>query len=310
VLGLALVSGIGYMLWPKAKKPAKESAPNSAEKVLIELNSKKTDESTPPTPTPPDAPNPTVNQPPTPAPPPVPTVTPETKPPSPPQPVPVQIVELPPAELDRDLMATVFLPVKSSERFKAFQTTLITKGAGKFNVERHSKILRLIIHETSEKFARDLKQPALAEQIKTVHDKRIKTQPAETRNIRASEADIYSPNESAVWSEEKQAVINWKNAETRLAFDISSDAGRFRVKINQACPNPEGQSFRVIFGKDISNPTAPLKTAGEMAFVENDAGTFVVVKNGTYRLWIEPVAMAKSGDFMRVRGITIEKIKP
>ena len=121
----------------------------------------------------------------------------------------------------------------------------------------------------------------------------------------ASKAAVLAAEKDVYYTSTSRYLTNWKNAASRVAWDISVTApGSVKVQVLQSSSLRTDRSFRVRLGTG-SKETAVATTESNDGFTLVDAGQFQIPHTGTWRLWLEPARMDPGQPLFNVREVVL-----
>ncbi|MDB6132172.1 MAG: hypothetical protein JWM59_415 [Verrucomicrobiales bacterium] len=119
----------------------------------------------------------------------------------------------------------------------------------------------------------------------------------------AAKAVILAADQDAYYSATSRSVSNWKNPQSRLAWDLNiPQAGSVEIRVLQSSSLRTARSFRIRLAG--SQREIPVRfTPSNEDFLPAESGKFQIPHPGTWRLWLEPALMEAGQPLMNVRSI-------
>ncbi|RYD38361.1 MAG: serine/threonine protein kinase [Verrucomicrobiaceae bacterium] len=121
--------------------------------------------------------------------------------------------------------------------------------------------------------------------------------------LEAAKAVILAADQDAYYSATSRSVSNWKNPQSRLAWDLNiPQAGAVEIRVLQSSSLRTARSFRIrLAGSQTETPVR--FTPSNEDFLPAEGGKFQIPRPGTWRLWLEPALMEAGQPLMNVRSI-------
>ncbi|MES2707265.1 MAG: serine/threonine-protein kinase [Verrucomicrobiota bacterium] len=123
--------------------------------------------------------------------------------------------------------------------------------------------------------------------------------------LETGKAAILAVDKDAYYSATSRYVTNWKDANSRLAWDLNvPEAGTTTVQVLQSSGLRTPRAFRIRLAAGLTEtPVRP--TPSNEDFLPVEAGKFQIPRPGTWRLWLEPARLDPGQPLMNVRQLNV-----